>query len=67
MSWKTAPVGEVTTPMRRGKARQRALARRVEQALGFELLLQALELGLPGADAGRLHEVDDELEVAALS
>ena len=59
-------------PRRRGdhaqttrKLRQRPLAGRVEQPLAFELLLQPLELGLPDAHARRLHEVHDELEIAA--
>ena len=65
MSWKTAPVGDVTTPIRGGKGGKRALASLVEQALRLQLLAQAFELRLARADAGGLDEVDDELDVAA--
>ena len=65
MSWKTAPVGEVTTPMRCGKRRQRPLARLLEQALLLQARLQALELHRQDADAFRLDEVDIKLQVAA--
>src|SRR3989304_4500524 len=53
MSWKTAPVGEGTIPGRS------------DQPLGLQLLLEPLELGLPGADTRRLHEVHHQLQVAA--
>ena len=43
MSRSTAAVGEVTTPMRRGKTGQRALACGVKQAFGLQSLLQLQE------------------------
>ena len=57
----TAPVGEVTTPMTRGRNGQRALALLGEQALGGELALALLEQRHQRADAGRLQLVDDDL------
>ena len=59
MSRIAAPVGEVTTPMRRGKARQRALALRGKQPFGGELRLEPLELALQRAYAGFLEVLDD--------
>ena len=64
MSAMTAPPGEVTMPMRR-KARQRAFALVVEQALGGQLLLALLEGQLQRAVALRLHGFDVELVLAA--
>ena len=56
--------GDESDPLR--ERRQRALALDGEQALGLELRAQPLELRCERADALRLHEVDDEREVAAL-
>ena len=44
--------------------RQRALARRVEQALGLQPALQLLEGGLQRAEAVRLERVADDLILA---
>src|SRR3972149_4850904 len=48
------------------KRGQGALAGLVEQAFRRQLLLQPLELRLSRADPRGLHEIDDELDVAAL-
>ena len=65
MSRIAAPVGEVTTPMRRGTARQRALALGGEQPFRRELGLELLELALERAFARFLHVLDDQLVFAA--
>ena len=65
MSRSAAPVGEVTTPMRRGSAGSGALARGLEQSLACELLLQLLEPPAQRAFAGLLQVLDDQLEFAA--
>ena len=64
-SWSAAPDGDVTTPTRARQARQRALARRVEQALGLEPRAQLLEGELERALPARLELAHEELEVAA--
>ncbi len=64
MSRTAAPVGDVITPMRRGSARQLALARRVEQALGLQAGAQLLVLAREQAFARVLQHLDDELVVA---
>ena len=48
------------------KSRQSAFTGLVKEAVGGELLFEALELGLARADTGGLHKVDDKLDVAAL-
>ena len=65
MSRIAAPVGEVITPMRRGRAGSGCLWRGVEQALGGELLLQFLEAAPQRAFAGLLEVLDHDLELAA--
>ena len=65
MSRIAAPVGEVITPMRRGRAGSGCLCARVEQALGGELLLQFLEAAPQRAFAGLLEVLDDQLVLAA--
>ncbi|MFO1294587.1 MAG: hypothetical protein U1F07_16225 [Rubrivivax sp.] len=50
---------------RRRKARQRPLARGVEQALRLEARAQAQELLVQRAGAHALHRLDEELELAA--
>ena len=61
MSRMTAPVGEVTTPITFRQERQQLLARRVEQALGGELLLALLEQRHERAEPGRLERLDHDL------
>ena len=51
-------------PMRAGQRRQRPLARRVEQPLGLQPLLQLLERELQRAETVRLHVLADELVLA---
>ena len=65
MSCMAAPVGEVTTPMRRGTAGSGALALRGEQPFRGEPGLELLELALERAFAGFLEMLDDELVFAA--
>jgi hypothetical protein len=45
--------------------RQRAFARRIEQALGFQPGLEAQKLLVQLPCPGRLHALDDQLQVAA--
>ncbi len=45
---------------------ERPLARRVEQTLGLEYLLQALELRMEDAGALRVDKIDDEVQITAL-
>ncbi len=52
-------------PHHLGHGRQGTLAGRVEQALGLEPGLEFLELGQKGADARRLHALDDDLVARA--
>ncbi len=61
MSRITAPVGEVTTPMMRGRKGSGLLRACVEQALGGEHLLALLEQRHQRANAGGLELVDDDL------
>src|ERR1039457_7672525 len=49
-----------------GKCRQRALAFGVEEAFGFEALLELLEGELEGAGADGLHGFGDKLHLSAL-
>src|SRR3989454_8304837 len=49
-----------------GEAGQGAFAGLVEEAVGGELLLEAFEFRLASAHSGRLYEIDDQLDVAAL-
>ena len=55
MSRITAPVGEVTTPMMRGRKGSVFLRASLEQALGGKSLLALLEQRHQRADAGRLE------------
>ena len=64
MSCQTAPVGLVMTAIVAGPRRERALARRVEQALGREARLERLEPEREVAEPGRLERLDVELEGA---
>src|SRR5207248_1758279 len=48
------------------KARQRALARAVEQPLAPQALLELLERELQGAEPARLEQLDHQLVLAAL-
>ena len=57
----TAPVGEVTTPMTRGRNGSCRLRAAVEQPLGGQRLAPPLEQGEQRAFAGKLHPVDDDL------
>ena len=61
-----APVGEVTTPSRRGNSRKRALSLGLEEPLRFEPATQLLEGELQGAQPPRLHLPHDQLEVPTL-
>ena len=61
-----APRGEVTTPMRRGKAGIGLLAAGLEQAFGGQLGLQLLEGNLQRARALGFEVLGLELQVAAL-
>ena len=61
MSRITAPVGEVTTPMTRGRNGSLRFLRLVEQALGGELLLALFEQRHQRADAGGLQRIDHDL------
>ena len=65
MSRKAAPVGEVTTPMRFGRAGRRALALGREQSFGCELGGELVELALQGAETRVLHVLDEQLKFAA--
>ena len=65
MSCMAAPVGEVTTPMRRGTAGSGALAFGGKQSFGGELRLELLEFAFERAFAGFLEMLDDELVFAA--
>ena len=57
----TAPVGDVTTPMVRGRNGSGCLARGVEQPLGGQARLQPLEQRHQRAFAGQFEPVDDDL------
>ena len=59
MSRSAAPLGEVITPMRRGKRGSARLRSLRKQPLGGQARLQALELALQRADAGLLEVLDD--------
>ncbi len=61
MSRITAPVGEVTTPMMRGRYGSGPLAPHVEQAFGGQPFLALLEQRHQRAGAGRLELVDHDL------
>jgi len=60
-----APVGEVITPMRRGRRGQGLLVAQVEQPFGREPLLEFLEAAAQQALAGLLEVLDHQLEFAA--
>ena len=62
----TAPVGEVTMPTVRGKAGRGRLRVGVEEAFGFEALLELFEGELERACADRLHGFGDQLHLSAL-
>ena len=65
MSRSAAPVGDVTTPIRRGKRGSGRLRAGANSPSAASLALEALELALERAQA-RLFEVfDDELVLAA--
>ena len=64
MSWNTAPVGEVTTPIMRGKWRQAALAGCFEKALLLQLHLQFFQLQVQRSGAFRHHKIGNELHIA---
>ena len=57
-------MSEVTTPIVRGRRRERALAERVEESLGLESLPQILQLQRGCPEPGRPHEIGDELHRA---
>ena len=61
----TAPRGEVTRPMRRGKRGRGRLRGGVEQAFGVELFLQLLKGQLQRAEALRLERLHQKLIFAA--
>lgn len=60
----TAPVGDVTTPIARGKERERFLAGGLEQTLSGEFLLELFERQLKRAQAGGLQIFHVELILA---
>ena len=61
MSRITAPVGEVTTPMTRGRNGSLRLRAGIEQPFGGERLAAALEQRQQRALARELHPLDDDL------
>jgi hypothetical protein len=61
MSRITAPVGEVTTPITRGRNGSLRFLALVEQPLGGERLSPPLEKRHQGALAGKLQPLDHEL------
>ena len=65
MSRTAAPVGEVTTPMRRGIAGSGRLRAGSNRPSRCELFLQLVELAAQRACAGFLQLLDDQLVVAA--
>ena len=65
MSRIAAPVGEVMTPMRFGRAGKDRLRSGSEQAFGGQPGAQFLELPLQRTEARILHVIDDELVFAA--
>ena len=65
MSRIAAPVGEVMTPIRRGRRGSGRLRSRANSPSAASLRLQLLELAVQRAYAGVLHVIDDELVVAA--
>ena len=60
-----APRGEVIRPTRSRQHGKRLLARGIEQALGFQALLQLLEGELQRAETDRLDVLDVNLVLAA--
>ena len=61
MSRITAPVGEVTTPITRGRNGSLRLRAGVEQPFGGERLAPLLEQRQQRALARKLHPLDDDL------
>ncbi len=61
----TAPVGEVTTPIRAGQEGEGLLAGRIEEPLRLEAGLELFEGLLEGPQPPRLDRIDDELVLAA--
>ena len=60
-----APLGEVTTPMRRGSGGSGSLCSAAKQSLEVEFALEFFKGALQGAVTGFLHAFRDQLVVAA--